>query len=373
MIRFRVKKRHIAGAIVALPFLAVFGAWVGVFNVGAASGHWKITDWFLHFAMQSSVRTYALPIEAPDPLPREGLQAAAGHFERGCAVCHGSPASKRSAAVRQMLPEPPDLSSVLATDKWTDEELFRVVKKGVRFTGMPAWPTQDRDDEVWAMVAFLRELPELDARQYRALAFGPSADASAGVGVGSLESVIAGCARCHGENGEGRGELVPVLAGQHEAYLQASLEAYAEERRESGIMQQAALDTDPDMFADLAAYYASLPPVNTQEQPASAEQLARGEEIARSGIPKDEVPACNSCHARPDRNPLYPSLDGQKAFYIKNQLELFAQDKRGGTPLSELMHSFAGYLEEADMNALAAYFSSLEPPPPRRAGLEPAD
>ena len=84
-------------ALVALPAAAVFGAWVGLFNIGAASGHWPITNWFLHFAMQSSVRTYALGVEAPDRLPEEGLQAAAGHFEKGCAVCHASPGIARDA------------------------------------------------------------------------------------------------------------------------------------------------------------------------------------------------------------------------------------------------------------------------------------
>jgi mono/diheme cytochrome c family protein len=55
-----------------------------------------------------------------------------------------------------MLPQPPDLADVVG--EWNNAQLFRIVKHGVRFTGMPAWPMQDRDDEVWAMVAFLREL-----------------------------------------------------------------------------------------------------------------------------------------------------------------------------------------------------------------------
>ena len=60
-----------------------------------------------------------------------------------------------------MLPVPPDLSATV--DEWTDAQLFRIVKHGIRFTGMPAWPTQTRDDEVWMMVAFLRALPEFDS------------------------------------------------------------------------------------------------------------------------------------------------------------------------------------------------------------------
>jgi hypothetical protein len=31
---------------------------------------------------------------------------------------------------------------------------------------MPAWPAPQRDDEVWAMVAFLGVFPDLDAEAY---------------------------------------------------------------------------------------------------------------------------------------------------------------------------------------------------------------
>jgi hypothetical protein len=56
--------------------------------------------------------------------------------------------------------------------RYTPEQLFSIVKHGIKFTGMPAWPVQQRDDEVWAMVAFLRRLPDLDAAGYRRLAYG---------------------------------------------------------------------------------------------------------------------------------------------------------------------------------------------------------
>jgi hypothetical protein len=56
--------------------------------------------------------------------------------------------------------------------RYTPEQLFSIVKHGIKFTGMPAWPVQQRDDDVWAMVAFLRRLPDLDAAGYRRLAYG---------------------------------------------------------------------------------------------------------------------------------------------------------------------------------------------------------
>mgnify|MGYP003298824914 CR=1 FL=1 len=39
-------------------------------------------------------------------------------------------------------------AALAAPFKPKDAELFSIVKHGLKFTGMPAWPTQSRDDEV---------------------------------------------------------------------------------------------------------------------------------------------------------------------------------------------------------------------------------
>jgi cytochrome c553 len=360
----RISWKHVAVTLVALPFVGIFVAWLGVFNIGASTGHWKITDWFLHFAMRSAVRTYSLAVEVPEELPREGIEASAGHFHTGCAVCHGAPGFERSPSVLAMLPPPPDLVEILSTDKWTDAELYRIVMHGVRFTGMPAWPTQDRDDEIWNMVAFLRELPALDEAGYRQLAFGPSAETDLAETSTGLDAVIADCARCHGEDGLGRGDAVPILAGQREAYLEASLEAYRAGTRESGVMELAAVQAGEDVFADLAAHYAALPFEPAAASPADPAMIELGRSIAESGIPNREIPACASCHERPDRNPVYPSIDGQKEHYLRIQLELFAEEKRGGTNYRPLMQEFSHNLEPEEIEAAAAYYASRGEPQP---------
>ncbi|MDQ6432735.1 c-type cytochrome [Mesorhizobium sp. LHD-90] len=345
-------------ALAFLPVVVLVATWIGFFNVGASTGHWKITEWFLHFAMRSAVRTYALAVEVPDRLPHDGVQPAAGHFARGCAICHGAPGEPRSPAALAMLPQPPDLAQ--AVGEWEDAELFRLVKHGVRFTGMPAWPTQARDDEVWAMVAFLRELPTMDAARYRDLAYGsgrppPSRPVR-------FEDALAECSRCHGSDGLGRSPSTPVIAGQNEAYLLASLRAYAEARRPSGMMQLPTVAIDPAQMQALAKHFAALPPRNDSVSTADAKVSRRGEEIARRGLPLQKVPACLGCHGGPDRNPAYPRLEGQSAAYMTTQLRLFRNGQRGGTRFSHLMESAAKRLSDADIASVAAFFSSLRPP-----------
>ncbi len=350
-----VNWKHLAIGLGVLPFVALLGAWIGFFNVGASSGHWKVTDWFLHFAMRSAVRTYALAVDVPDALPRYAIQPAAGHFARGCAICHGAPGEPRTPVIDFMLPQPPDLATRVG--EWTDAQLFRIVKHGVRFTGMPAWPTQKRDDEVWAMVAFLRELPQMDEPRWRDLAYGgerpPLGQAA------DFRQALAECTRCHGEDGMGRSPATPVLAGQSAGYLAESLRAYVEKRRRSGIMGVAAATVAPELLPDLARHFSTLPVASPSPvQPPAP--VAKGEEIARGGVPARDVPACLGCHGRRDRNPVYPELSGQPAPYIATQLRLFRSGERGGTRFAHLMHNAAKNLSDDEIDALAAYFAQRE-------------
>ncbi|UCI09643.1 c-type cytochrome [Mesorhizobium sp. B1-1-8] len=350
-----VRLKHVAIGAVGLPILILLGAWIGFFNVGASSGHWKVTAWFLQFAMRSAVRTYALAVDAPKTLDRRGLPAAAGHFARGCAICHGAPGQLRSPAVLRMLPQPPDLA--LTVRDWTDAQLFRIVKHGIRFTGMPAWPARDRDDEVWAMVAFLRELPKLDANEFRALSFDGS-DATGSDRQPAVPDALADCTRCHGSDGGGRGGLVPALAGQKEPYLIASLRAYAKGDRTSGFMALPVTGIAPDEMAALARHFAALPPVPGDHDQIPAETISRGQHIAEVGIPEKNVPACSGCHTGPNRNPIYPRLDGQHAAYLEEQLKLFRSEGRGGTQFWRIMATAAQRLTDDDIRAVSSYFAS---------------
>src|SRR5690606_4676304 len=217
----------------------------GLVPIAASEGHWPVTRWLLQFAMHRSVATSALDVPAPPPLDDPALVLkGAGHYATNCLPCHGAPGRPRPPLVRQMLPQPPTLSAKVVA--LSPEELFRVVKHGIKYTAMPGWVARERDDEVWAMVAFLKRLPDLDAAQFESLAYGDRAGMrGAGNGLVSLEApgqdVLANCVRCHGSDGAGRGNgAYPRLAGQREDYLRASLQAYASGERRSGIMQPAA-------------------------------------------------------------------------------------------------------------------------------------
>src|SRR5687767_3971592 len=155
---------YAAGALVLLGFLFL---WSGIYTVAASRGHWAVTEWLLTFAMRNSVKTHAQGIEVPPLGNADLVTLGAAHFHSGCAYCHGAPGIPISPIARAMLPPPPDLATNMRS--WRDRELFWIIKHGIKYTGMPAWSVQQRDDEVWALAAFVRRLPGLDAARYREL------------------------------------------------------------------------------------------------------------------------------------------------------------------------------------------------------------
>jgi cytochrome c553 len=374
----RTLAQHFALLLAALAVGGFLVAASGIIPIKASSGHWAVTRWFLDFGQRRSFATHSLGVRVPplDSLDRAALVLkGAGHYETGCAPCHGSPAMPRPRVTLGMTPAPPYLPRTLAD--WEPQELFTVIKHGIKFAGMPAWATQERDDEVWAMVAFLRAYPGMDARSYRRLVYPGSGPGRARGDEGDAapihdllgpaevpEAVVESCARCHGDSGLGRGEgAFPRLAGQRPAYLYASLRAFADGERHSGIMEPVAAGLSDAELRALARYYARLPatsgePVATRPDAAA---VARGETIARRGVPLGGIPACAACHGPTNhpRNPHYPDLAGQYADYLVLQLRLFNGEHRGGSPYARLMQRTAHQLDPEQMRDVARYYASL--------------
>jgi cytochrome c553 len=260
-----------------------------------------------------------------------------------------------------MLPSPPDLTA--ATWAWKDRELFWIVRHGIKYTGMPGWVALEREDEVWAVVAFLRQLPKLDADAYRKLALGSVrvADES-GARLATIEASphnAGACARCHGAGDEGPASaLVPILHGQRAEFLLATLQAYAKGSRRSGIMQPVAADLEGQDMRRLADYYAKLAPPKRQRTVPADAVSDRGRVLATKGDAGNGIPACNACHGR-DGLASYPRLAGQNAAYMVGQLRLWQAGHHTTSDSGALMAPIARRLSEADVQAVAAYFAGL--------------
>jgi cytochrome c553 len=355
----------------------------GVIPLKASSGHWAITHWLLDFTKRRSVATHAMGIAVPRLDDPALILKGAGHYDLGCRPCHGAPGRRPPAIPAHMLPPPPDLQRQAA--RWTPAEQFTIVRHGIKFTGMPAWPAPARDDEVWAVVAFLQRLPALDAAGYDRLVLGtgPAAKHANPGPVSSVaardpiaELVRARCDRCHGADGRGREHAAfPRLAGQKPEYVRRALAAYASGARHSGTMTPIAAGlSDPELRA-IADHYASL--VNGSDSPGPGGPPGPGQspasppadvgaDIATRGIPAQRVPRCVECHGpgATKRNAAYPRLAGQFAPYLEQQLRLIAEGRRGGSRFAHLMRDIAPRLTPDQRRAVTDWYASLPPSKP---------
>jgi cytochrome c553 len=382
-------KRALLGVTIMACTFAAGGflyVWLGLVPVAASEGHWRITNWFLRFAMRNSVELSSMGIKPP-PLDDPALVLkAAGHYATGCAPCHGAPGEPQSPIVEQMVPRPPSLPSRIRERK--PGQLFWIVKHGIKYTAMPGWVALEREDEIWAMVAFMLQLSELSPGQYRYLAYGEDVtDASVVENdtapyllrplAESLELILADCARCHGADGNGRSlGAFPKLAGQSEVYLLASLRAFAKGERHSGIMQPVAAGLNEESLHALARYYsglAKLVPAGLTRDSTPPADIERGRKIVEVGVPEQGIPSCIDCHGprSTPRNPIYPDLAGQYADYLVLQLKLFQSGTRGGTTYAHIMNTIARRMTEEQILDVARYYAAARKPDRGDASLPP--
>jgi cytochrome c553 len=172
------------------------------------------------------------------------------------------------------------------------------------------------------------------------------AGASAGNATNGALGKAAACAGCHGGGGVSANSIFPNLAGQHDAYLIQALKAYQSGARDN-VMMTASVKalSDADM-GELARHFAALT--------LNATSVAGGNADLAAG--KAKAAACAGCHGANgvSVNPAWPSLAGQKKDYLIAALKAY----RDGTRKNPVMAGMAKGLSDADVDILAAYFSS---------------
>ncbi len=400
--------RLVPGFVAAVCLAIVGGVLVFLFvilgglNLAATWADPKPVYWTLHHTFKNSVWWRATE-DVPDDLDDEGrIRLGAQHYANACAKCHGGPGLGQNPQALAMRPRPQHLAEVV--DQFTDGELHYILDSGVRMSAMPGWPTWGREDEIWNVVAFIRQLPDMTSEQYvswledRTLAATPSVPYGErgplidnGIDDAPFQErfpaeeyayqspatewrdfaiqgdVIQRCAACHGSEGTGEATLgrAPNLTVLDGEYITASLRDFASGERKSGIMQIVASNLSAQQREEIGQYYASLadqpPPV------IGGRNMEVGERIATEGKIVAAVPACVTCHNNATVtsdgvagiNP--PDLAGQSPIYIKQQLEFFAAGVREGGARWKPMGYIASQLDDAEMEALAGWFSAQEP------------
>ncbi|HJT86425.1 MAG TPA: c-type cytochrome [Bryobacteraceae bacterium] len=215
--------------VIACGILASGGALLfmasGFYNLAADTPHTFMVRWMLKTGRTRSVEFHSRGIRVPGfhtALAGSGLPL----YRKECEPCHGAPGMANEQIGRGINPKPPRL--VTSATHWSDAELYWIVSRGLKMSGMPAFAPRLSDRDRWAIVAFLREMILLSPADYGSLA----ADSDRGIqpvhwpsrkGFALLAKAkpergrrllgLYGCVGCHRIPGVGEGHVGPSLAG----------------------------------------------------------------------------------------------------------------------------------------------------------------
>lgn len=166
--------KKIIYTVITVVILAVLGGigfiYSGNYNVAATSKDSGLVHWALETTREASIDRRAEDVTLPpqsklsDP---QTIRVGFDHYNEMCVVCHGAPGVEPGEAREGLNPKPPLLAKV--ADHIPTSEMYWVIKHGIKMTGMPAWGPTHSDDKIWAMVAFVKTLPDMTPGEYKAM------------------------------------------------------------------------------------------------------------------------------------------------------------------------------------------------------------
>jgi len=147
-------------AIAALVLIG-FGIGLAVFKFGMVPVNADVPpsaleNRFIPAVLRASVARRAEETGGPVAATDENLIAGREIYGEMCARCHGLPGKGPSVLGASFYPPAPQFA--VQRSEYSDGQLFWIVKHGIRNTGMPAWGRLLSDEDIWQVVAALRNI-----------------------------------------------------------------------------------------------------------------------------------------------------------------------------------------------------------------------
>jgi thiosulfate dehydrogenase len=164
--------RFLWGVVIGILLLAggVFVYFTsGMAPVAATAKPMPFERYLAGAALQARLNSEASKAVPMQTTP-ENLLAGAMIYKKRCAFCHGLPNSKPSEQGRGMFPHAPQF--FLHTDIPTGlppEDIYWMVRNGVRMTGMPSFGSSLTYQQMWQVTQMLRNADQLPPRVMDAL------------------------------------------------------------------------------------------------------------------------------------------------------------------------------------------------------------
>jgi cytochrome c553 len=150
-------RKILLGAALTLALLllaALVVTRLGLVPVSADGTHSRLEARIMPMVLHASIVRHASRETNPLPLNEDNLKAGVNTYKAMCARCHSTPVGEPSVYGQSFYPAAPQLPDGMA--RYTDSQLFWLIKHGIRNTGMPAWGSMLSDEEIWQIVSLLK-------------------------------------------------------------------------------------------------------------------------------------------------------------------------------------------------------------------------
>ncbi len=162
--------KHLIAVVIVLAAIAAGGllfAWSGVYDIAATKPHWSVTLSFIEMLKDRSIETHSRDVQVPELSETKHEASAFPHYHEMCQLCHGAPGIHREEFAKGLYPSPPSMTSGEIQKGLAEEEIYWIVKHGIKMTGMPAFgPTHD-EKSMSGLVALVEEMSQMSPEEYQ--------------------------------------------------------------------------------------------------------------------------------------------------------------------------------------------------------------
>jgi len=155
-------RNFFSGFIVGILVLAVGGAlaaWLYPWRVNATDKPptWerRLMNRLLDRIVEREAESLTSPVAVSDSALAQGLK----DYRDKCAGCHGDYKKPSDWGMNNFYPRAPQFSRRNPHDP--DNEIYWIVKNGIRYTGMAAWDKILPDDRLWKVSMFVTRMDSL--------------------------------------------------------------------------------------------------------------------------------------------------------------------------------------------------------------------
>lgn len=145
--------------VVVVVLFAAGAVFVTHFNLAAIKepGHVEtsVATWGKDFFIRRASR-HGIP-ERPNDR-KASIAEGDVLYGMDCSMCHGRDGHAHTDMGLWMYPRAADLTSP-HVQAYSDQELFWIVRNGIRLSGMPAFGKVESSDHIWNLVDYVRSIP----------------------------------------------------------------------------------------------------------------------------------------------------------------------------------------------------------------------